>query len=228
MLAPLIWNASATSLYVASRNMAWALGTTIIVWSLLRSMWPQVQLGQGYHTPALIVHRTITAVVISAGALGVVRGLLQINDALVKALIPPSAITWIPLTGASLVLSPVIALVVSLVLLALILYLGIFYVLRTIEIFVLTALIPWLALWWIHSTDDGLLRNVGRELMVAIFIQSVHAGTFWLFIHLVVHGPSTAMLPLEEIGVLWYMAKLPDQLRRLVGSPAKGGMWSWR
>jgi len=112
-----------------------------------------------------------------------VRVLLTINNALVLSL-GGSKLGHVQWVGPALTLSPLLAVVTAGIMVALLIYLAIFYALRVVEIFLLTALIPMFAVLWIQSADGTWLRNIGRELIVAVFIQSVHAGAFWLFIGL--------------------------------------------
>lgn len=227
VLAPVNWAQAASALYVLSRNLAWMVSGVLLVWALLRAMWPELGDNSGGHAPAVVLHRAIAAALITGGGLYAVQGLLAINNAIVAELggVKLGHAQW---AGSALTLSPLFALVAAAVLVALLFYLGVFYALRTIEIFLLTALLPWLAVWWIQSADDSLLRNAARELLAAIFIQSLHAGAFWLFVRLAGTGGSSLATPFEAVGVLWYMTKLPEQFRRLLGTGGRAAFWPWR
>lgn len=225
VFAPLAWSTGATQLYDMSRNLAMTLVGAVLVWGVIKSMWPQLSPSPGL-SPTMLLHRGITAGFLVGSAVYGVRVLLTINNALVLSL-GGSKLGHVQWVGPALTLSPLLAVVTAGIMVALLIYLAIFYALRVVEIFLLTALIPMFAVLWIQSADGTWLRNIGRELIVAVFIQSVHAGAFWLFIRFVGTGGASVATLFEAMGVLWYMAKLPEQMRRLMGLSGKGGMWQW-
>ena len=151
---------------------------------------------------------------------------LTINNAIVGQLIQNST-GWTPTQASGGVLSPVVVLIVSLGMLLLLLYLALFYAIRAIELFILTAAIPWFLLWWATKDDDAVLSNLAREIGVVIFIQSFHAAAFWLAVRMMSQGHWGLTSFFLELALLWYMTKLPSQLRRLVGL-GLGGNRLWR
>lgn len=224
---PMPWPSVEGQFYVLSRNIAWSIGIVLILWALIRGMWPELSLSHLYPSPPVVIHRVVTAMLLSLVSLYLVRSLLSINNAVVSRLMTNRPMLIAHASSFFTVLSPLVAVVMAMLLLGLIVYLGLFYALRTIEILLLTAILPWIYVWWIQSADDTLLRNVSREIIVAVFVQSLHAGAFWLYFHLMSEEPS-ALTPFEAAGVLWYMTKLPDQLRRIVGIGFRGPFWQWR
>lgn len=213
---PLHWPPAASGLYVLSRNLAWTASGAVFVWGVLRSMWPELSPGGGL-SPLLVVNRAVVAAFIGGAALWAVEALLAVNNAIVAQFGSPVPPVLTDPSRTVAAMTPLISIAFGGFILSLLIYLVFFYALRAVEIFLLTALIPWLAVWWIHSVDDTMLRNAGQELLVAIFVQSAQAGAFWLFAHLLAGGRQTLTTVLEDAGVLWYMTQLPNQLRRIAG-----------
>ncbi len=214
---PIQWNRVATHLYRSNLGLSLGALTLVFTWTVLRTMWPAGGM-LAHHQPSAALQRTVTAAIIALAASPGVHGLLRINDALVRVFLRP--ITFASVTGSTrfeLSVNPLLALVLGALVLTLLIYLGLFYALRTVEIYVLTGLVPWFAVLWSGGSDDSWLTNIGKELVVAIFVQSVHAMVFWIFLHLVTHTTTVAEEFLEA-GVLWYMTKVPGQLRRLLGA----------
>ncbi len=228
VLHPLSWPSIVTHFYNLSRDLAGSLVVVIMVSVSLKSMWPQLSWSWRRMSAPLYLERLVTAGFISLTGLWLVKAALDINNGVVLSLLQ-EALNWtpgLPATGGAL--SPLVVLLVGSAMLLLMLYLGLFYAVRTIEIFLLTAAIPWFALWWAAQDNDSALTNIARELGVVIFIQSFHAGAFWLAVHLMSSGHQWGMAGvLMELALLWYMTKLPGQLRRLVGIAA-GGNRLWR
>lgn len=214
---PLAWPAAVTQLYNVSRDLSWSLVGLIMVMVALRSAWPQVTLGWSGLAVPKFLERLVATALIDLMGIWAVKSALQINNALVSTLLG-NVVSWAPTPAPSGVLSPLAVLMMSLAMLALLLYLALFYTVRSIEVYLLTAAIPWFALWWATREGDEVLSNLSRELAVVIFIQAVHAGAFWLTLRLT----SATSLGLAgfflELAVLWYMTKIPGQLRRLVGA----------
>lgn len=224
---PIQWNAVATHLYRSNLRLSLGALGLIFTWTVLRTMWPSGAM-LGNPPPATALQRTVTAAIIAFAASPVVHGLVTINEALVQVFLSPTrTASVVGSTRFELSMNPLLAIVLGAIVLALLIYLGLFYALRTVEIYVLTGLIPWFAVLWSGGSDDSWLTNIGKELMVAIFVQSVHAMVFWIFLHLVTHT-TTLTDEFLEAGVLWYMTKIPNQLRRLLGAqsnPAR--LLSW-
>ncbi len=227
VFVPVQWNVVATHLYRSNLVLSMGALTLVFTWTVLRMMWPTGPL-LGHPARSAPLQRTVSAAIVAIGASPAVHGLLTINDALVRVFVDRvGSASVVGSTHFELSVNPLLALVLGALVLALLIYLGLFYALRTVEIYVLTGLIPWFAVLWSGGADDTWLSNIGKELMVAIFVQSVHAMVFWIFLHLVTHTTTLADEFLQA-GVLWYMTKIPGQLRRLVGAqsnPARLLAW---
>lgn len=223
---PIQWESPVLQLYGLSRDLAWSLAGLLIVAAAIKSMWPQFSWPHNRWSISFFLERVVAAGLMGMAGVWVVQALLQVNNAVVAALLA-NATHWNPLPPSGGVLSPVVVLVVSLAMLLLILYLALFYAVRVIELFLLTAAIPWFALWWATRDDDVALSNLGREMGVVIFIQSFHAGAFWLAVRLMSQDHWGVTGFFLELALLWYMTKLPSQLRRLVGA-SPGGTRLWR
>ncbi len=220
VFAPVRWSDAAGGLYRMNLTIALSALSLIAVWSLLRQMWP-VSLYPKH--PQLTLERIVTAAVLAVVALPVIHTLLELNNQIVLTFV--SHVPTVNLVSASsleLSVNPLLALGLGALVLVLLIYLGFFYALRTVEIYVLAGLFPWFAILWASGTDDSWLNNIVRELMVAVFVQSVHAMTFWMFVQLTTHTSSLSDEFLDA-GVLWYMTKIPDQLRRLLGASGQRG-----
>lgn len=223
---PLVMSSSVGAFYRESQHLAWITMALFLAFGLLRTMWPAWSLGQGHLTAVQTVERMVTAGLISVVGFWCVKELVLFNNALVQTLVG-SARLW-PGASSNDALSPLLALLVTLFILILSLYLGLFYAIRAIEIYLLAALIPWFAMGWAVGSHEGLLNSLFRELVVVIFVQSAHAGAYWLFTHLLVTAWSSPMASLEACGVLWYMTRLPEQLRRLLGAPSPVRWPAWK
>lgn len=225
---PLVWSPEATQLYDMSRAMALGLTSLVMVWEILRTLWPGVVAGEHSQNPIDVIIRAVAAALWAGFSLGGIQWALSLNDAIVKSfnVLP---ISWHSSAQIVNVLTPIIAVIMAFWFIYLWIWLALYYAVRGIEIFLLTALVPWLAVVSIAHSQRGLLRNVLRELSIAVFIQSVHAAVFMLFMHLVSHGSGSVSGIFLEAGVLWYMTKVPEQLRRIIGLGGGGGMrlWKW-
>lgn len=222
---PIEWPPAVTELYAMSRNLAWAAAGLAVVVTVMRTMWPELRIAGSRGTTPLFLERLATAGLISAAGLWGVEMMVKVNNAAVSALIRNAAV-WRPGAAPSGVLSPLVVLLMALALMGLMLYLSVFYAVRAIELYVLTAAIPWFALAWSTRTDDMLLGALVRELVAVVFIQTFHAAAFWLSVQLIgAHGsgvPGTFM----ALALLWFMTKLPGQFRRLVGAGGgPGQLW---
>lgn len=224
---PLTWQGPVGQLYALSRDLAWTGVGLIIVGVALRSLWPQFTWmgNRGFESIPFFLERLVAAGLMGLAGVWVVRGALAVNNGVVGALMS-SAVGWNPQAVPGGVLSPLVVLVVSVAMLVLLLYLAVFYAVRAIELFILTAAIPWFALWWATRTDDAVLSALAREFAVVIFVQSFQAGAFWLAIRVMSQGHWGFMGIFLELALLWYMTKLPGQLRRLVGTgPGVTPLW---
>jgi hypothetical protein len=227
VFAPIRWSQMANELYRTNLQLALASLCLGLVWTLIQHMWPIWERGT-IGTSVFSLERTVTAALMAVVALPVVRGLLDFNDAIVRSFtthLPTAAVT--SASPLELSLNPLLALALGAIVLGLLVYLGVFYALRTVEVYILTGLIPWFMVLWANGRDDGWLKNLSRELLVAIFVQCLHAMVFWLFVQMAVHTSSLAD-EFFQAGVLWYMTKIPDQLRRLFGaSGGRGRLLPW-
>lgn len=214
---PLGWSHAVNQFYSLSRDLAWSLSGVLILWVFIRMMWPSLNMGRPSMSATLLLERLVTAAAIGMAGSWLVSMLLDINNALVRTLIGQVS-NWQPEAAPSGVLSPLVILVISLAMVALMLYLAIFYAVRAIELYVLVATLPWFALWWATRSDDTVLSNYGREIVAVIFIQSLHAAAFWLAMRLVANAGSSLFGFFTEIAMLWYMTRLPGQFRRLLGA----------
>ncbi len=210
----------AYSLFDFSRNLAIAATTVFFVVAVIQSQWPELN-AQGWgFSPIHVLHRTFTQIIWAVFSLPLVQGLLLFNNRIVAALLASSTITFHFTSHMALLTDPITTIVLTLAVVVLVAMLGVYYAVRDIEIVVLLSLIPWFALFWMAQTQrsEALLR-VLKELLIAIFIQSIQAMAFYLFIHMLANqGAGTVMGQVEEIGLLYYVVKLPGQLRRLAGT----------
>lgn len=223
---PLSWPPAVIQLYVWSRDLAWSLVGIVMVLAVIRSMWPELSFRGSRLSIPLFLERLAAASLMGLAGVWAVSAGLVVNNNMVASLLSGNPV-FHPAAAPSGVLSPLVVLVVSLAMLALMLYLALFYAVRAIELYVLTAAIPWFALWWAVRDDDVVLSTLGKELAVVIFVQTVHAGAFWLALHLFSLSNSGAAGVFMELALLWYMTKLPGQLRRLTGSTG-GVIRLWR
>ncbi len=214
---------AAVQVFSFSRNLAVAASALFFVWAVVQVQWPELRAGSFISSPAVTVHRALSQALWAVAAVPLVQMLLSLNNAVVSAFevqAVPAAGTGTPL---GLLTDPIVDLAVMAAVLLLTGILGIYYGVRTLEIVVLMALIPWFGLVWMAHPGNTALQKLVKELIVAIFIQSLHAMMFYFFLHLVQEQGGTVSGQLEEIGLLWYMLKLPQQLRRIVGATGPGG-----
>ncbi|MCL4352579.1 MAG: hypothetical protein M1318_08045 [Firmicutes bacterium] len=227
VFAPIQWSTMASDLYRTNLRMALAGLCLGMVWTLIQHMWP-IWGVRIVGSSVLSLERTVTAALMAVAALPVIRGLLEVNDDIVKSFtthLPTAVVT--SSSPLELSLNPLLTLALGAIVLGLLVYLGVFYALRTVEVYILTGLIPWFMVLWANGRDDGWLGNLSRELLVAIFVQCVHAMIFWLFVQMAVHTSSLAD-EFFQAGVLWYMTKIPDQMRRLFGATgSRGRLLPW-
>lgn len=221
---PLAWPAAVSGLYRLSRDAAWSMMAVVAAVAGLRAIAPTLALpGNSVPIPLLLERLTAAALMGMAG-LWTVEAALSLNNVIVGAVLGSSR-AWGINTAPSGVLSPLVVLLLGASLLVLMLYLTLFYAIRAIEIFVLSAAIPWFVLWWATRQDDAPVATITRELGAAIFVQSFQAGAFWLVTRL---GSSSwgSMGGFLEVALMWYMTRMPGQLRRLVGAPTVSGrLW---
>lgn len=223
---PLGWPASVLELYGMSRDLAWSLAAVLVIVAVLRSMWPSISLPWVSSPVPALLERLAAAGLISLAGTWVVGMILDVNNKLVGVLFR-AAVLFNPAAAPTGILSPLIVLTIGLAMMGLMLYLAVFYAIRAIELYVLTAAIPWFALWWATRHDDAALSNLFKELIVVIFIQTFHAAAFWLATRLMASPGLGLMGFFMELALLWYMTKLPGQFRRLVGAGA-GVSRLWR
>lgn len=215
IFVPLQWPQAVVNLYDLSRNLAFMVAVVLAIFAAIRSMWPDLAIPGGNLSVPLLLERLVVASLISLSGIGAVMAALALNDAIVNGFIGQTG--QLTTSAPKGVLSPFVVLLLALALIGLMLYLAVFYAMRTIEIYVLTAAIPWFAFWWSTSRDNVAFSNLIRELGVVIFIQTLHAAGFWLVIHLLTTENLGVQGVFLEVALLWYMTKLPGQFRRLVG-----------
>ena len=217
IFVPIRWPAAVARLYSLSRDLAWSIAALLVILAILRSMWPELAIPGGHMPIRLFFERMAAAALISTAGLWGVEMMVSVNNGVVSALVQNAAVWHFAVQPVSGILTPFLALVVAIAMMALILYLAVFYAIRAIELFVLTAAIPWFALWWASSRNDMPLINLFKELVVVIFVQSLHAAAFWLVMHVAISGSLSLLNAFLELALLWYMTKLPAQFRRLMG-----------
>ena len=222
---PLGWPTAVSGLYAVSRDAAWSLIGLVASLAAIRSMAPSLALPGAGIPIALLLERLVAAALMGLAGLWTVQTALALNNAIVHAILGSAAL-WRPKAGPAGVLSPLIVLLLGAAMLTLMLYLVLFYAIRAIEIFVLSAAIPWFALWWATRQDDAPVSTLTRELGAAIFVQSFQAGAFWLVARLGASSSWGSMGGFLEVAMMWYMTRIPGQLRRLIGAPAVSGrLW---
>ncbi|AUW94038.1 MAG: hypothetical protein OWR62_06190 [Sulfobacillus thermotolerans] len=222
---PFQLSSTAMQVYGVSRSLAISASAAFLMWAIIQVQWPELRVGPWMSTPVITVHRAVTQALWAITAIPVVRLLLNLNNAVVRALDTPATSMGSPSFGSlGVVTDPVAAVLIFLAVLVLMVLLGVYYGVRSVEIVVLMALIPWFALVWMAHPGSLVLQKLTKELIVAIFIQSLHALMFYFFLHVTQGAGSTVPGQLAEIGILWYMLKLPQQLRRMVGAVGPGGV----
>ncbi|AEJ39184.1 hypothetical protein TPY_0994 [Sulfobacillus acidophilus TPY] len=217
ILAPLAWPRAATAFYYLSLHLCWGVAGLLLILGIMRLMWPQMGWSGLYPMgPWEFVERTVVAAVLGSAGLWTVHQLLGINDGMVLALKPPT-VAWpaSPITASWM--SPLLVLVFSLLIVALVVYLAVFYAIRSIEILLLTALLPWGALLWATGFHPTGIGRLFRELVALIFVQSLHAGVLWIAWGMLGGHALNATGLILEVGLLWYMTKIPTQFRHLIG-----------
>jgi hypothetical protein len=222
---PLILGPAALQLFNFSRNLALAASTMFLLWAVLQMIWPELTPGSFLSSPGVLVHRALTQAIWTIAAVPAARILIALNNAIVAAFdtaAVPTAFT--SETALGMLTDPVAVTVVLFAILILIMLLGIYYTVRSLEIVVLVALIPWFALIWMAHVGDTTLKKLVKELAVAIFVQSVHAGVFYVFMRVLIDQSGSIAGQLMAVALLWYMLKIPQQLRRIVGAVGPGGL----
>ncbi|NMP22574.1 hypothetical protein [Sulfobacillus harzensis] len=217
LFAPLPWPSAVMHLYSISRDAALGTVGVVLLVAVLRSMWPELAL-PGLRLPLpVVLERLLTAALMATAGIWAVRMMLTLNNAAVAAIIggAGSLASGAAPQGS---LSPLAVLLTALALIGIVLYLAVFYAARMIELYLLTAAIPWFAMAWAAFGDDRAIGNLLRELVVVVFVQTLHAACFWLAVQLVGSrslGNSTIFL---EVALFWYMTRVPAQFRRLAGA----------
>jgi len=218
IFTPLQWSSQVTDLFDWCRLMVLSGLGVAAGWGILATMWPGLWPGALTPSPVRVVQRVLTVGLLCWLVVPGIQWMLQINNAVVAGLVNALRGLHPSLIASQTALSPLLSAGIVVATALLLVYLGIFYALRVVEIFVLTALAPVMLAWWGVSGDQAAAIRWLRELVVAIFIQSVHAAVFWLYLHLIWNAEVSQF---EAIGVLFYMTLVPDQLRRMLG--ASGG-----
>lgn len=219
------WPAPVVQLYAMSRDLAWSVVGLVAASVALRSMWPALAWPGARMPLPLFLERITAAALMGLAGLWGIQAALAINNAVVSSILS-GVEGWTPPAISQGVLSPLLVLAAGAATLVLMMYLALFYAMRAIELFVLTAAIPWFALWWATRDDDAVLSNLGRELAVVIFVQSFHAGAYWLAMRMLSRGGWGMLGSFMDVALLWYMTRIPGQMRRLAGAPViSGRLW---
>lgn len=208
----------AYQLFDFSRNLAIAASSVFIIIALIQSQWPELQFQRFGLSPVIALHRSLAQIVWVLMAVPLVNELLQFNNAVVSLLTAHATVTLHFSSNLALLTNPIIVAVLTAAIVALAFMLGIYYFIRNIEIVVLLALVPWFGLFWMIHTHTTALANLLKELLIAIFIQSLQAMVFYLFVHMLAYQSGSVVGQLQEIALLYYMVKLPSQVRRIVGA----------
>lgn len=217
IFAPLPFPQAVVALYHLSRDTALASVGLVMVVVVIGSMWPEFALPIPHHPLSQSLERLVTAALIALAGLWIVRILVGLNNRAVATLIQNAGELQAGAAPTG-VLSPLVVLLVAIALIVLMLYLAVFYAARMIEIYVLVAAIPWFALVWAARRDDAPLSTLSRELVVVVFVQTVHAGAFWLAFEMMGSHALGASNVFLELALFWYMTKIPAQFRRLAGA----------
>ncbi|WP_053957905.1 hypothetical protein [Sulfobacillus thermosulfidooxidans] len=215
---PFVLSASAYQLFDLSRNLAIMASTAFIVIALIQSQWPELHAKGLGLSPVVILHRSLTQIIWAILSVPFINALLAFNNAIVQALRVPVVLSFHLSSHLASLTDPITIVVLTIAIVALLAILGAYYVIRNVEIVVLLALLPWFGLFGMTQVSMSSLLKLMKELLIAIFIQSIQAMVFYLFVHMVAASSDTLMGQIEEIGLLYYMIKLPQQLRRLVGT----------
>ncbi|WP_020373900.1 hypothetical protein [Sulfobacillus thermosulfidooxidans] len=215
---PFVLSSSAYQLFDLSRNLAIMASTAFIAMALIQSQWPELHAKGWELSPVVILHRSLTQIVWATLSVPLINALLAFNNAVVQALRVPVVLSFHLSSHLAALTDPITIVVLTIAIVVLLAILGAYYVVRNMEIVVLLALVPWFGLFGMTQVRMSSLLKLMKELLIAIFIQSIQAMVFYLFVHLVASRSDTIMGQIEEIGLLYYMIKLPQQLRRLVGT----------
>jgi len=214
IFAPVHWSNQVTELFGICRTVVLGGLAAVAGWGILATMWPGLWVGGIAPSPLRLLQRVVSVGFLSWLVVPGIQWLLQVNNAVVSGLMATLEGMHPPLTANQEVLSPLLSAIIVVATAVLLVYLGIFYALRMVEIFILTALSPIALAWWGVTGDQSTAGRWFRELLVAIFIQSVHAAVFWLYFRLIWNAELSEF---EAVGVLFYMIRIPDQLRRILG-----------
>ncbi len=217
IFAPLPFPHVVVTLYHFSRDTALASVGLVVVVMMIGSMWPGVTLPRSRFPVSHSLERLVTAALIALAGLWFVRMLVSLNDRAVASLVYNASELQAGAAPTG-VFSPLVVLLVAFALILLMLYLAVFYAARMIEVYVLVAAIPWFALVWATRRDDAPLATLIRELVVVVFVQTVHAGAFWLALQMMGSHALGASSVFLELALFWYMTKIPAQFRRLAGA----------
>lgn len=207
-----------------SRDLAVGTWGGALVLAAFGAMWPALVHFQNRGPWSSLLIRAGATALLTSIVPWLVATLLQLNAAVVLLLRPGQNLIphW---GGAEAAMSPLLGLLLLAVTLALALYLGILYGLRAIQIWWLAALLPWLAVAWMVGGNDARFGEQFRELILLVFMQAAQALVWWLTVRILVASsrPSTLLI---VAGGLWLMARMPQELRRLVGA-GKVGRLAW-
>jgi hypothetical protein len=225
---PLYWSGAPGAVVLWSSRLAeGALGAGLVVAALSLVWDPLVQVLPRTSGTGVVVRALAAASAMSALP-AVTSGLLQLNQEVTASILAhataPGLVTW---SGSLLALSPLLFLAIALLLAGVLVGLSLLYVLRAMNIFWLCCLLPWFLLGWLASGENERLWRPVRELVVLVFQQAAQALAWWLASALLRSAAAPAGF-LVGCGALWFLLRVPGELRRLAGlSASAGGVWRW-
>ncbi|MDA8199812.1 MAG: hypothetical protein M0Z54_10410 [Thermaerobacter sp.] len=213
---PLTWTGPAVRLLTWSRDLAGgAMGGALVV-AAITAVWP----GLMRHAPsgpwsAILVRAALGAVVM--GALpSFMTLLLTLNNTVLAALLQGSAAGAVHWSAGALLLSPLLALGLVGVLAGLVLYLSLWFVVRSVYVYWLAAWLPWAALGFVATGDPAVLWRPFRRLLAMVLVQTAQAAGWWITVRLVMEAASFGGL-LVAAGGLWFLTRIPNEVARLGG-----------
>ncbi len=212
---PMLWSPAAVVLLRWSRDLALAtLGAAVVAGSLMAVWAPMIRRQTVEPWSAILLRGVVAAMLMTVVPTGLQLLLTWNNDVVTLLLASPwSTSLWGP---GLLAASPLLLIGLALVLIVLIGYLSVVYVVRWIHIAWLAALTPWMALGWVATGRDEKLSRALRELTALSFAQAAQAAAWWLTGRYIGEATDLGTM-LVAAGGLWFMARVPNEFRRLLG-----------
>jgi hypothetical protein len=222
---PLAWTQGAEAVVVWSRDLGGAALAGAVIMAGIGLVWePLWASGPGGPASALVWRSVLVSIALAALP-GAVKLGLDVNNLIVATVLPNVMARG--LTGwelGPLALSPLLLLGLATLMTVVVLGLGLLYVTRAIHVLWLTCLLPWFLLGWLVSGRSEGIQRAGRELAALIFQQAAQVLAWWLATRLVFAGGGIAAM-FVAVGSLWFMLRVPGELRRLVGLSSSGAGW---